>query len=68
MQGKVGIISAGGSGHKPSFIGFIGQGLLDGVAVGDIFTSPPPGAIYEAIKATMAGVASCCYSAITPGM
>lgn len=37
---KVGIASGGGSGHLPLFIGYIGQGMLDGCAVGDVFASP----------------------------
>ncbi|MBW2429829.1 MAG: dihydroxyacetone kinase subunit DhaK, partial [Deltaproteobacteria bacterium] len=52
---KVGVITGGGSGHKPAFIGFIGQGMLDAVAVGEIFTSPPPLACFEAAKAANAG-------------
>lgn len=55
VQGKVGLLSGGGSGHKPSFIGFIGEGLLDAVAVGEIFTSPPPLAVFEAAKAVNGG-------------
>jgi dihydroxyacetone kinase-like protein len=51
VAGKVGVITGGGSGHKPSFIGFIGPGMLDAVAVGEIFTSPPPLACLEAAKA-----------------
>jgi dihydroxyacetone kinase-like protein len=52
---KVGIVTGGGSGHKPAFIGFIGEGMLDAVAVGEIFTSPPPMACFEAAKAVHAG-------------
>ena len=37
---KVGITTGGGSGHLPLFLGYVGQGLLDGVAVGDVFQSP----------------------------
>jgi dihydroxyacetone kinase-like protein len=55
VAGKVGVITGGGSGHKPSFIGFIGQGMLDAVAVGEIFTSPPPLACFEAAKAADGG-------------
>ena len=55
VEGKVGVISGGGSGHKPAFIGFIGQGMLDAVAVGEIFTSPPPLACFEAAKAADGG-------------
>jgi dihydroxyacetone kinase-like protein len=52
---KVGIVSGGGSGHKPAFIGFIGEGMLDAVAVGEVFTSPPPLACFEAAKAVSSG-------------
>lgn len=55
VPGKVGVVTGGGSGHKPAFIGFIGQGMLDAVAVGEIFTSPPPLACLEAAKAVDAG-------------
>lgn len=40
VSGKVGIASGGGSGHLPLFIGYVGKGMLDGVAVGDVFASP----------------------------
>ncbi len=55
VAGKVGIITGGGSGHKPAFIGFIGRGMLDAVAVGEIFTSPPPLACLEAARAADGG-------------
>ena len=55
MKGKVGVLTGGGSGHKPAFIGFIGKGMLDAVAVGEIFTSPPPLAVYEGAKAVNGG-------------
>jgi dihydroxyacetone kinase-like protein len=54
-RGKVGIVTGGGSGHKPAFIGFIGKGMLDAVAVGEIFTSPPPISVIEAAKAVNGG-------------
>ena len=40
ISGKVGIATGGGSGHLPLFLGYVGKGLLDGVAVGDVFQSP----------------------------
>jgi dihydroxyacetone kinase len=40
VTGKVGITTGGGSGHLPLFLGYVGKGLLDGVAVGDVFQSP----------------------------
>lgn len=46
-EGKVGIVIGGGAGHEPSFIGFVGQGMADAVAVGNIFASPPPDRILE---------------------
>ena len=55
VEGKVGVVTGGGSGHKPSFIGFVGKGMLDAVAVGEIFTSPPPNAVFEAAKAVNGG-------------
>ena len=36
-EGKVGIVTAGGSGHLPVFLGYVGQGLLDGCTVGNVF-------------------------------
>jgi dihydroxyacetone kinase-like protein len=55
VRNKVAVITGGGSGHKPAFIGFIGKGILDGVAVGEIFTSPPPNAVFQAAKAVHGG-------------
>ena len=40
VSGKVGITTGGGSGHLPLFLGYVGKGMLDGVAVGDVFQSP----------------------------
>jgi len=40
IKGKVGIMTGGGSGHLPLFLGYVGDGLLDGCAVGDVFQSP----------------------------
>mgnify|MGYP003820317779 CR=1 FL=1 len=39
-DGKVGIVTGGGSGHLPVFLGYVGKGLLDGCAVGNVFASP----------------------------
>lgn len=54
-MGKVGIVIGGGSGHKPAFIGYIGEGMADGVAVGNIFASPPPDPILETTRAVNGG-------------
>ncbi len=40
VEGKVGLATGGGSGHLPVFLGYIGKGMLDGCAVGDVFSSP----------------------------
>ncbi|PJN89621.1 dihydroxyacetone kinase subunit DhaK [Bacillus sp. mrc49] len=50
-DGKVGVLIGGGSGHEPAFIGYVGDGMADGVAVGNIFASPPPDPILEVTKA-----------------
>ena len=50
-EGKVGIVPAGGSGHLPVFLGYVGQGLLDGCAVGNVFASPSAGKMEEMIRA-----------------
>jgi len=40
--GKVGLMIGGGSGHEPTFVGFVGKGLADAAAIGNVFASPPP--------------------------
>ena len=40
VEGKVGLATGGGSGHLPVFLGYVGKGMLDGCAVGDVFQSP----------------------------
>lgn len=60
FKDKVGLVTGGGSGHKPAFIGYVGDGLVDAVAVGDIFSSPSAQQIYEAIKAVDSGKGVLC--------
>ena len=60
MEGKVGIVTGGGSGHKPAFIGYIGENLCDAVAVGEIFSSPTAKAFLAAIKAADSGKGVAC--------
>lgn len=50
-EGKVALISGGGSGHEPAHGGFVGEGMLDAAVAGPVFTSPTPDQIYEGIKA-----------------
>jgi len=40
IPGKVGVVTGGGSGHKPAFIGYVGRNMVDAVAVGEVFSSP----------------------------
>ncbi len=54
-QGKVALISGGGSGHEPAHGGYVGTGMLDAAVAGAVFTSPSPEPIYEGIKAVSAG-------------
>ena len=50
-QNKVAIITGGGSGHEPGYAGYVGEGMLDAVVAGNVYTSPTPDQVYEAIKA-----------------
>jgi len=54
-QGKVGIVSGGGSGHLPVFTGYVGEGLLDACAIGDVFASPSVEQMADAIRAADRG-------------
>lgn len=49
--GKVGIVTAGGSGHLPLFVGYVGAGMADGCAVGNVFASPSAGKMADLIRA-----------------
>jgi dihydroxyacetone kinase-like protein len=60
VKGKVGIVTGGGSGHKPAFIGYIGRNMVDAVAVGEIFSSPTAKAFYDAFKAADSGAGVAC--------
>jgi len=55
LPGKVGIVTGGGAGHLPLFLGYVGDGLADGVAVGNVFSSPGPKPMYDCIKAVDCG-------------
>ncbi|AQS46366.1 dihydroxyacetone kinase [Thioclava nitratireducens] len=54
-DGKVGIIIGGGSGHEPAFAGYVGRGLADAAAVGNVFASPSPEHILDAARAVEGG-------------
>ena len=59
-DGKVGIVTAGGSGHLPLFLGYVGQGMLDGCAVGNVFASPSAQKMANMIKACDSGSGVLC--------
>jgi dihydroxyacetone kinase-like protein len=50
VEGKVALATGGGSGHLPVFLGYVGEGLLDGCAVGDVFSSPSADQMLEVTK------------------
>lgn len=54
-QGKVGLVSGGGSGHEPLHGGFVGYGMLDAACPGEVFTSPVPDQMLQATKAVNGG-------------
>lgn len=60
VKGKVGIVTGGGSGHKPAFIGYLGENMVDVVAVGDIFSSPTAKTFYDAFKEADSGKGVAC--------
>ena len=60
VSGKVGLVSGGGSGHEPTHAGFIGDGMLDGAAAGEVFTSPTADQLNEMIEACDSGEGVLC--------
>jgi len=55
VEGKVAIVTGGGTGHLPLFLGYVGEGLLDGCGVGSVFQSPSAEQIFEVSKEVDAG-------------
>ena len=55
VEGKVALVSGGGSGHEPTHGGYVGQGMLDAACAGAVFTSPTPEQMLEATKAVNGG-------------
>ena len=53
--GKVGVVTGGGSGHEPAFIGYTGRNMLDAVAVGELFSSPTAKSFHDAIREANGG-------------
>ncbi|WP_410764612.1 dihydroxyacetone kinase subunit DhaK [Haloferax sp. DFSO60] len=60
VDGKVAVVSGGGSGHEPTHGGYIGEGMLDGAAAGEVFTSPTADQISEMIQAVDSGAGVLC--------
>lgn len=60
QAGKVGVITGGGSGHEPAFIGYTGKNMLDAVAVGELFSSPTAKSFYDAIREADGGKGVVC--------
>jgi dihydroxyacetone kinase-like protein len=59
-RGKVGVVTGGGSGHKPAFIGYLGRAMVDAVAVGEVFTSPTAKSFFDAFRAADGGAGVAC--------
>jgi dihydroxyacetone kinase-like protein len=59
-EGRVGIVSGGGSGHEPAFLGYLGPGMLDAVAVGEVFSSPSARMFLDAFRAADSGNGVAC--------
>jgi len=60
VKGKVGLVTGGGSGHKPAFVGYLGRNLLDAVAVGEVFSSPTAKSFLDAFLAADGGAGIAC--------
>ena len=60
IPGKVGVVTGGGSGHKPAFIGYVGKNMCDAAAVGEICSSPTAIAFLEAFRAANGGEGIAC--------
>jgi dihydroxyacetone kinase len=60
QRGKVGVVTGGGSGHEPAFLGYVGEGLLDAVAVGEVFSSPTAKSFLDALRAADGGAGVAC--------
>lgn len=66
QPGRVGIVTGGGSGHEPAFIGYCGKNMVDAVAVGELFDRPRPKAFTMRSGPPTAVLAWRCFTAITP--
>ena len=55
VAGKVGVVTGGGSGHEPAFLGYTGAGMVDATAIGELFSSPTAKSFRDAIAAADGG-------------
>ena len=55
LAGKVGVVTGGGSGHLPVFLGYVGRGLCTGVAIGNVFSSPSSEQVLAATRGASGG-------------
>lgn len=60
QSGRVGVVTGGGSGHEPAFLGYVGPGLLDAVAIGEVFASPTAKSFHGAFRAADGGRGVAC--------
>lgn len=60
VQGRVGVVTGGGSGHKPAFVGYVGKNMCDAVAVGEICSSPTAAAFLDAFRIADGGQGVAC--------
>ncbi|QQF01838.1 dihydroxyacetone kinase subunit DhaK [Sinorhizobium meliloti] len=60
VAGKVGVVTGGGSGHEPAFIGYTGRNMLDAVAVGELFSSPTAKSFHDAMREADGGKGVVC--------
>lgn len=57
---RVGVVTGGGSGHEPAFLGYVGPGLVDAVAIGEVFASPTAKSFHAAFRAAEQGQGVAC--------
>ena len=60
VAGKVGVVTGGGSGHEPGFMGYTGRNMLDAVAVGELFSSPTAKSFQDAFREANGGAGVVC--------
>lgn len=60
IANKVGVVTGGGSGHEPAFLGYVGHNMLDAVAIGEIYSSPTALSFFDAFKSADSGQGVAC--------